>query len=259
MATIDASPPLADTAYQWPPGRPLLTAEWRNLVMLNYEVDPAAVEPFVPRGVELDFEDGRTYVSLVGFQFLRTRFFGLAVPFHMNFVEVNLRFYIRRRAPEGWRRGVVFIRELAPRRAVALVANMLYGERYLTVPMSHAIIFGTEPEDPPTYVEYGWRYRGAPYLISLDTAGPAQPLETGTHPEFIAEHYWGYSSLSRGRGKEYQVAHPTWSISPAAATQVEGDLAPLYGKPFAECLQKKPVSAFWVNGSPVRVYPGKRL
>src|SRR5688572_29974744 len=107
MATIEA--PLAvGSPHQWPPGRPLLTAEWRNLVMLNYEVDPAAVEPFVPRGVEIDYEEGRTYVSLVGFQFLRTRFFGLAVPLHTNFVEVNLRAYDRRKVADQWRRGVVF-------------------------------------------------------------------------------------------------------------------------------------------------------
>ena len=32
----------------------LLTAECRSLVMANYAIDPAALEPYLPRGVELD-------------------------------------------------------------------------------------------------------------------------------------------------------------------------------------------------------------
>src|SRR5262245_9199655 len=108
-----------------------LTAEWRYLAMINYEVDPAILHPYIPRGTELDRWQGRTFVSLVGFLFLKTRVLGLWVPFHSDFEEVNLRFYVRRRAPDGWRRGVVFIREVVPRRAIATVARVFYNENYV--------------------------------------------------------------------------------------------------------------------------------
>ena len=36
------------------------------------------------------------YVSLVGFRFLNTRVLGVSIPFHRDFDEVNLRFYVRR-------------------------------------------------------------------------------------------------------------------------------------------------------------------
>src|SRR5512141_1748910 len=99
-----------------------LTAEWNNLLMLNYAVDASLLEPFVPAGTELDAFDGKTYLSLVGFEFNRTRVLGFAVPFHQNFEEVNLRFYVRR----GSKRGVVFIRELVPRYAVAAIARWVF-------------------------------------------------------------------------------------------------------------------------------------
>ncbi|MGA8767010.1 MAG: DUF2071 domain-containing protein, partial [Candidatus Acidiferrales bacterium] len=111
--------------------RVFLSAEWRDLVMLNYEVEPRLLRPYVPRGTELDSFGGKTLVSLVGFQFLRTKLFGvLPLPFHSNFDEVNLRFYVRRPAVDGDRRGVVFIREIVPKRAVALLARVAYGENY---------------------------------------------------------------------------------------------------------------------------------
>ena len=107
---------------------PFLTAEWRSLAMLNYVVDPALLAPMVPRGTELDSFDGRTYMSLVGFRFERTRVRGIWIPLHSDFDEVNLRFYVRRRVSGEIRRGVVFIREVVPRWAIAAVARAVYGE-----------------------------------------------------------------------------------------------------------------------------------
>jgi uncharacterized protein YqjF (DUF2071 family) len=120
--------------------RVFLSAEWRDLMMLNYEVDPRILREYVPRGVELDAFDGRTFVSLVGFRFLRTKLYGfLTVPFHSNFDEVNLRFYVRRRGGGEERRGVVFIRELVPRVAIARFARLMYGEKYDACPIEHRI------------------------------------------------------------------------------------------------------------------------
>jgi uncharacterized protein len=103
--------------------KPFLTAEWRRLVMANFEIDGDALAPFVPSGVELDVWRGRNYVSLVGFLFLKTRVLGAAVPWHENFEEVNLRFYVRRKVGAEWRRGVVFVKEIVPRRLIAWTAR----------------------------------------------------------------------------------------------------------------------------------------
>src|SRR5207247_2641979 len=107
--------------------QPFLTANWRYVAMLNYIVDPRLLAPLVPSGTEIDFENGDTFLSIVGFLFLDTRLLGLAIPLHRDFEEVNLRFYVRRKSADTWRRGVVFIRELVPGRAIALVARAFYG------------------------------------------------------------------------------------------------------------------------------------
>jgi hypothetical protein len=257
-------PTPAEVPFQWPPGWPLLSAEWRDLVMLNYEVDPAVVAPLAPAGTELDFDRGKTYLSVVGFEFRRTRFMGVAVPFHTRFPEVNLRFYIRRRAGDQWRRGVAFVRELAPRRAVSIVANCCYGERYLTVPMWRKIEGGgasdAGDELAPRRIEYGWRDRRRAGRVAAETdGGPSRRPAPGSHEEFIIEHYWGYSSPARGGAKEYSVAHRPWRISPATSAELDCDAQALYGASLAEFLCGPPASAFWVDGSAVRVYCGRRI
>ncbi len=119
--------------------RSFLTARWQSLVLLNYRCPAELLRPLVPAGTELDDWHGVPLVSLVGFRFLDTRVRGLGIPGHRSFEEVNLRFYVRREASDGVRRGVVFIRELVPRSLVAAAARFLYNEPYQALPMVHDV------------------------------------------------------------------------------------------------------------------------
>ena len=231
-----------------------LTAEWRHLVMLNYAVEPALLAPLVPRGLELDQFAAITYVSVVGFLFLQTRVLGIPFPLHRNFEEVNLRFYVRHRAPEGWRRGVVFIREIVPRRAIATLARLLYGEPYLAFPMTCAI----EEQPGQLRCRYEWRRDGAREFVAAAARGEPQPVAPGSLEEFITEHYWGYTARG-GRCTQYQVEHPPWRVWRATDAQFKADVAGLYGAGFVPALSAPPASAFIAEGSPVKVRRGSPL
>jgi uncharacterized protein YqjF (DUF2071 family) len=224
--------------------RPFLTAEWRHLAMLNYAVDPGALKRFVPSGTELDSHQGDYFISVVGFRFLKTRVLGWAFPFHCNFDEVNLRFYVRRHTPEGWRRGVVFIRELVPRRAIAFVARAFYGEPYSALPMRHKI----DQTRERICVEYGWRRQGRWESIRAVAQGQSKPIEQGSIEEFITEHYWGYTA-HKAASSEYQVEHPQWQVWRASEAALDADVPTLYGDSFAESLSSPPAFSFIADGS----------
>jgi uncharacterized protein len=230
--------------------------------MLNYEIDPRLLQPYLPKGTELDEWQRRHYVSLVGFLFLDTRVLGCPIPFHRNFEEVNLRCYVRRKAAEGWRRGVVFIKEIVPRRAIAQVARVVYSENYVARPMRHRLERSTD--DPLTLrsdglVEYGWREGDAWQRLTVQTCGAAQPLSPGSEAEFITEHYWGYAAQRDGGCVEYQVEHPPWRVWQGRAAAFDCDVARVYGPQFVEALRVRPVSAFVAAGSPIVVRRGVRI
>jgi uncharacterized protein len=239
--------------------RTFLTAEWRHLAMLNFEVDPALLHPLVPAGTELDDFGGRTFVSLVGFLFLDTRVFGIRIPRHADFEEVNLRCYVRRKASEGWRRGVVFVKELVPRTAIALTANVFYGENYVAVPMSHRIDVVEDHGEAKRHVSYCWRFAAREHRIHLVARGEAHETAAGSEEEFITEHYWGYSRRRNGATLEYRVEHPRWHVWTAQEARFEGDAARLYGERFAAYLTAAPASAFLVDGSAIKVCMPTRL
>ncbi len=234
-----------------------LTAQWRDLVMLNYEVDPAVLLPLVPAGTELDLWHGRALVSVVGFHFRRTRVLGVAIPGHCNFEEVNLRFYVRREGPEGWRRGVVFVKEIVPRFAIAWVASTLYNENYVALPMRHKVL---EREAGATRsVGYDWRHEGRWCHVGVVARGLPVLPPVGSEEAFITEHYWGYVRQRDGKTVEYQVEHPQWRVSSAVESEFECDVAALYGPQFAGFLAGPPASAFLAEGSPVTVRRGALL
>lgn len=227
--------------------------------MLNFVVDPKIIAPLVPRGTETDFDNGETFLSVVGFLFLDTRLIGLPIPLHRNFEEVNLRFYVRKKSADTWRRGVVFVRELVPRRAIALIARTFYGENYLALPMRHQI----DHVDLNLRVEYSWR-RGRKWeSLKMNASGEPQTIPAGSHAEFITEHYWGYTRIrarhaeADGRRRsgcsEYRVEHPRWKIWNAETFEFKADVAALYGEQFVETLSASPRSAFIADGSPIEV------
>lgn len=222
--------------------------------MLNYVVPPEVLAPFVPAGTELDTWEGKTFASMVGFLFLDTRVLGVAIPGHRNFEEVNLRFYVKRKAEDGWRRGVVFIKEIVPRAAIAGVARLLYGEKYVAMPMRHSIT--GDPTRGGMYVTYGWRFRGRWNGIGAVVSGSPREAAPGSEEEFITEHYWGYSSRRGGGATEYRVDHPRWRVWPLLRPVLDCDVAALYGSRFAEPLAGEPSSAFLADGSEVSVSPG---
>jgi uncharacterized protein YqjF (DUF2071 family) len=236
-----------------------LTAEWRNLAMLNYEVDPAILLPLVPRAAELDTWDDRHFVSVVGFLFLNTRVLGLPVPFHSDFEEINLRFYIRRRVEDGWRRGVVFIKEIVPRWAIATVARVVYNENYVARRMRRRIDLDNGTISPNGSVEYSWRDGGSWHHVRAKTDGEARPLATGSEEEFITEHYWGYAAQRDGGSVEYQVEHPRWRVWQTSEAAFECDVKRVSGHELVECLSAKPASAFVAEGSAIVVRKGMRI
>jgi hypothetical protein len=237
--------------------RVFLTADWQHLAMLNYEVDARLLLPFVPPGTELDCWREKTYMSLVGFRFLNTRIFGLAsIPMHSNFDEVNLRFYVRRNEGNEVRRGVVFIREIVPRLAIAFVARTFYNENYVCMPMAHEI---RASEDNRLQVEYRWRCGQDWSGIRVETNGDCTLPSEGSAEQFITEHYWGYAAQPNGGCVEYRVAHPSWKVWQVRNAVFKGATEQLYGKELAAVVQGQPASAFLAEGSAVSVMRGRRL
>jgi hypothetical protein len=231
--------------------RRFLTARWEDLVMVNYEVDRAILQGRVPSGTELDLDDGKCFVSLVGFMFLNTRVLGIPIPWHVNFEEVTLRFYIHRVTDGETRRGVCFVKEIVPRIAIAAVARTLYGEPYECWAMDNT--------RDGKVVSYSWKKGGSTNRISVERSEALGGPADGSHGSFIIEHYWGYTSRGGGRVDEYKVEHPRWEIFDVQNVFMDVDFGAVYGEEFAFLSDVKPYSTLLATGSPISVYKGNQL
>lgn len=210
--------------------------------------------PFVPAGTELDSWQDTCYVSLVGFMFLNTRIKGFAIPYHTRFEEVNLRFYVRCKGEHGWRRGVVFIKEIVPRPALTFVANTVYKENYETLPMAHTWSLNEDRLE----VEYRWKKKE--WNSFRLTASPEPMLiEKESEHEFITEHYWGYTRISESQTSQYEVTHPRWMTYRVTDYAIDVDFSLVYGDPFAFLSRQEPRSVLLAEGSEIAVKAGSKL
>lgn len=233
-----------------------LTAYWKNLVMLNYQVPPEILTPYLPAATVLDLWQGKCLVSMVGFLFYDTRVLGVKWPGHVNFEEVNLRFYVKHFNGSEWKRGTVFVSEIVPRTIIPLIANTLYKEHYRKLPMRHNI---DSIDDLHTRYEYAWRLDGKWNRLGATVNNNYVAIEAGSPEEFILEHYWGYNRLNDAKSLEYQVEHVPWRIGQVAGCFFEADVKKLYGKTFEPYLSVKPHSAFFAEGSEINVRAATRI
>jgi len=234
-----------------------LTAELHHLLMVSYVAEPEILAPLVPKGTELDDWNGKNLLSLVALSFGTIRLKGIPIPLYRDFAEINLRLYVRAKAPEGWRRGVVFVREVVPRRAIAFVARWLYNENFVTCPTRSRL--DHDPGSGRYSALYSWQHREEWLTVGAEYAGEPAGPGTASAEEFIVEHYWGYATRRDGSTVAYRIAHPPWRVWPATGFSAEGDFAGFYGAQFGAAFAGQPSSVLVAEGSPVVDHPAAVL
>lgn len=225
-----------------------LDTQWEDLLVVSYRVDPAAkgwLEEQVPAGTELDDYMGEHYVSVVAFRFRNTRMMGLRMPVYRDFAEVNLRFYVKRRVGGGWRRGVVFVKEIVPCRLPAWVANVVFKENFHVRPLRREVVGNR--------LRYEWREGSGLQRVEVEKANTLAEPERGSLTEHIIDHYWAYKRVGQKVTGEFAVTHRPWRVFPFEKACIQLDIAQIYGQRWAEALKGGPVHTFYADGSRVQV------
>lgn len=227
-----------------------LQAKWENLCLFTYSVPPEILSPYVPAGLEADTLNGRAFVSLVAFDFHDTKVKGIKFPFHVNFPEINLRFYVKNKV----RRGVVFICELVPRYFIALFANMLYNENYKTIKMKSNVVSNDEMT-----VIHNLSIDGHNYSMNIKADNKPYTPSEETPEHFFKEHEWGFGKSKSGDTLVYRVEHPEWEIFPVKSYELDFNFGLVYGNKWSFLNKEKPVNIMLARGSEIKVFSPQKL
>jgi hypothetical protein len=150
-----------------------------------------------------------------------------------------------------YKRGVVFISELVPKRMITWIAKLIYQEQYAYAPISSSV---TETDKRSIHFNWGKLQQ---YELTVETGIKSEAIKTGSKEEFIFEHYWGYTALSNNRTGEYRVAHPRWNVYSVTDHRTTADFGSMYGNEFLFLNRVEPDSVFVAEGSAVEVYQRK--
>ena len=227
---------------------PFLTAEWRKLILVNYVIDPLILKKYLPYKTDLDLWKGKCYLSLVGFMFLNTKVKGCKLPGHIDFEEVNLRYYIKHYNEKEERRGVGFIKEIVPKHLIALLARTIYKEPYQAFPMKHSWL-----EKNKLDVEYKWKVKDKWNSVAVRAENSPCSFNEKSEAGFILEHYWGYTRVNDKKTNEYEVKHPPWKIYKVLDSMINVDFKESYGSDFEFLNNLKPKFVILAEGSQISV------
>jgi len=232
----------------------MIKAKWKKLVMANYVVHPQVLEKYLPFNTQFDRWNDQCYVSLVGFMFMDTSLLGIKFPFHVNFEEVNLRFYVKHLSDAGWKRGVVFIKEIIPRPLATFIARTFYKEHYETFPMKHTWKFTSDQLN----VEYNWKGKEWNSFKISSEASPHE-ITIGSEEDFFTDQHWGFTYVNPGLTLEYEVAHPRWEYYKTLVYSIDVNFGNVYGEEFAFLSNQEPQSVFLAEGSEIRLVKSSAL
>ena len=225
-----------------------MAADFQYLVFLNYHVDRNLLSSRIPEGVQLQLFNGKAYISIVAFLFKNLQVAGIPAPFHQQFEQVNLRFYVKQGTAAAEKRGVVFIREIVPKTLLANTAQVLFHEKYVSVPMSHRYQID---ESPLNEVEYSWQTERKDCSVRAVFEKNWSYPEQNSAEHFFTDRAFSFTRMKDGTTREMIVEHPLWRTAPVKEAKTEYDIPEVFGTEFVPYLTLQPASAFIAEGSSV--------
>ena len=231
-----------------------ITGEWKDLLMINYAVDPELLRKYVPYGTEINLYRGKCYLTMTAFLFSNLKIKGLKVPFHQNFLEINLRFYVREQL-NPTKHGVVFIKEIISKPFISVFANMLYKENYEVKPT----MYKYDEQNGQLEIEYYWKHNMWNYLRAKAETKLSIPPSNNSLEQFIIQQPWGFTKSDFDKTHYYKVSHPTWQLYPLKDHSIIVDFSKVFGREFGFLRYEKPSLVFLAAGSDVEMHFRKEL
>ena len=184
-------------------------------------------------------------VSLVGFQFSNVELKGVKVPFHSNFEQIGLQFYVRRFVGTEWQKGIVFISEIADKPLLSLLANKVFHENFSTLPTTSEF---TE-DNLFQHIKYAWKFKDEWQYFQISSEKLSVLIAKDSLEEFVLERPFIYGKYKKDKTISYDISHIRWRIFPTHKHQLKSDFSMEFGSEFSHLT--KIHSVVFADGSPV--------
>jgi uncharacterized protein YqjF (DUF2071 family) len=203
----------------WPVGHQL----WRDLLFLHQPVAPDVLRARIPGGLELDVFDGLGWVTLIPFAIFASRPVGVPRVLGMNFLEVNLRTYVR---GPGGEPGIYFFSLEASSRVAVAGARLAYALPYFAATMR------CRRDAGGATIRYSSRRRrsGAALHVTWNVGAAVGRAPPGSLDHFLIERYVLFAHRAR-RLYRSQVRHTPYPLYGATVSQLSESLLAPAGLP----------------------------
>lgn len=224
-----------------------MTGMWTDLILANYLCPKEVLQKMLPDDLEPDLYKGQGVFSAVGFTFKNVRFFGFKVPLHQLFGEINLRCYVKSKTDGS--KGVLFIRELAPKALIACVAKWFYNEPFEAFNIRREKYKSLQH----TLVRYSFKSNSGKGEMSVLASEYRLGLFENEFRKFIVDRYVAFVRKRSGGSRKYIIKHRPWEAKLIKQCSLSESISSLFPDNLKSYV-KKPQSVYLIDGSDVEVY-----
>jgi len=224
--------------------RIFMKGNWEHLVIQTFTCNPEILKEYLPNDIELDLYQGKALFSMVAFTFSKVSFFGIKVPFHQEFGEINFRFYARSKIDNT--KGVVFIREFAPKPLIAFVANTIYNEPFYYKNIKKNILQSATQKK----VTYKFNKNNE---ISVQAHSHSKPTQKNSLQEFIVDRYIAFVKGRNNTTYQYKINHRPWQLHQIKKCKITIKVLELLPEVFKN---SEHITTYFVDGSAVTIQKG---
>lgn len=241
--TLDFLKQVSHRPYELPRAPYVMSQAWRNLLFAHWRIEAEILQSLIPAPLEVDTFDGSAWLGVVPFRMCDIR--GRFIPFHIDFLELNVRTYVKYKQ----RRGVYFFSLDADHSPSVWGARTFYDLPYHRAKMSY------ENKDGVITYKSTRLSKGmsADFEAEYQPIGP--PLESmlDSLPFFLTERYCLMVSHG-GLVHRTDIHHAPWGLAPVKAIIKTNTMA----TPLGISLEREPDSLLYseemrmVNWLPTR-------
>ena len=241
-----------------PATKSVYKCEWRDVVALNFEVDPRVLQPRLPEGTRIERYNDHTLVTLMAKNIREFRPWGRSLTLFRSLDEIDLRAYINYESGGELHRGHFKLRNFVAGKMGCRVLKFLTGQKQEFVSSTRSTSgFEEARRDALPSADYRWNHGDSKNHFRVKARKQAQKSQEGSKEQFVLEQLNRFVKTSRGT-LQYPIRQAPWLVWNASSGSFDCDTANLLGAEFRKYLNR-PSFVLLSRGGEVTVYKGKKI
>lgn len=238
--------------------KPLYKCEWRDVVALNFNVDPRLLLPLIPKGTRVLTYHDHALITIMAKNIREYRPYAKNLTLFRSVDEIDIRVYLTWDNGNEVRNGHYKLKNLVSNKMACRIFRFLSGQEQELVSISRSTTgFEDATLDALPTAEYRWSHEDSDNLFRVTARNQAGKGADGSKEQFVLQQEHRFVSSSRGT-QCLPIRQTPWLVWNASSGSFDCNTHLFLGKEFRKYFAR-PSFVLLSRGGEVTVSKGVKV